>query len=101
MSEITAEYPIYSQENVKDKRILIVLNGEMNIDWDKYDMNWYVTEFDTISWDMFCYANNATDSFCSEWGYTNLKELMQYNCIKTYLSFTWKKVRASQLLKNL
>lgn len=30
-------------------------------------MSWYITEFDQNSSDMFCYVENHTDPFCSEW----------------------------------
>jgi len=48
-------------------------------------MSWYVTEFDPVGGNMFCYASNNTDPFCSEWGYSNVKTLLQFGCIMSRL----------------
>lgn len=101
VSEMMTGYWIYSQENVKDKKILLVLHWEVSFDWENVEMSWYVTEFDKWSWDMFCYVENHSDPFCSEWWYSNLADLLQYHAIKSYLDLSKKDSRVSQLLKDL
>lgn len=101
VAEIMNGYPIYSQENVEDKKVLLVLHWSMNLYWDIIEMSWYVTEFEQSSWDMFCYVENHSDPFCSEWWYSNLKHLLEYNSIKSYLDLSKKNSRVSKLLNGL
>ena len=101
VAEIMTGYHLYSQENVKDKKVLIILHWKMNLGWDITEMSWYLTEFDSVSWDLFCYVENHSDPFCSEWWYSNLKELLKFNCVKSYLDLSKKDSRVSVLLKGL
>jgi len=101
VAEIMTGYQIYSQENVKDKKILLVLHWKVSLGWENVEMSWYITEFDNWSWDMFCYVENHSDPFCSEWWYSNLTDLLKYNAIKSYLDLSQKDSRVSQLLKDL
>ena len=102
VGEIMTGYHLYSQENVKDKKILLVLHWKVNFPfWDTAEMSWYITEFDQNSSDMFCYVENHTDPFCSEWWYSNLAHLLRTNSIKSYLDLSKQDSRVSTLLKDL
>ena len=101
VAEIMTGYHLYSQENETDKKILLVLHWAVSLGWDNTEMSWYITEFDKWSWDMFCYVENHSDPFCSEWWYSNLTQLLNCNWIKSYLDLSKKDSRVSVLLKGL
>jgi hypothetical protein len=61
-----ANYPLYSQEEVKDPKVIAKLFDPCG------SATWFLTEYDPAEKIAFCYVTGLVQD---EWGYTSLVEL--------------------------
>ncbi len=73
-----AAYPLYSQEEVEDKVVVMKL-------FDTFGEGvWYVVEYDPEDELIFCYVTGLVED---EWGYTSVRELAELTLRKTGTPF--------------
>lgn len=73
-----AAYPLYSQEEVPDKLVVVKLFNAFGAG------TWYLIEYDPEDERTFCYVTGLVED---EWGYTSIRELAELTLHRTKRPF--------------